>query len=577
MNYCIINGYRIYPSLGNSIKVTKENSLIKDRDAQTMEIEFPLSIFANRKFFGSLNRIDVMKRAVEYKDCILYADNLIIIRGKATITTISNISVKLQIVSGVRLSATDDYYSSIYIDEIDAYQDVNVQEYGMADVGEDGVYALPSVYDETNDVVLNRKSVRVHADGNYDYTALQNRTIQPYLTNVIRRVFLYLGYDLGACFLDEEPWSRVLIYNNRYSTTLRGALPHWSVKTFLDELRKLFNIGYVYDEEKKTVSLHRYFDTLDTVEYECLDEFNTDYDEDGLEYIGASNLVYNLSDSEENKYADMDEDILSKFSVKEYASMGVAQGELGKLSEREKMTTIFHFTNDPFGETWGYCRKSEEDDALRFSLTSFGWFMHLRREASDNNVELNMVPCAVRHVEFDIRLYLVMNEWPVGDPVRAAFTMPSSTNAAEYTESEASKEYVSVEDYLENGNEPAEREEAERMELYFLTGKTYDFDVKEFNLDKTVSFLNCSNEYEGGSFRFEGGRGEKNIGQFHEKKKRIENKEQVVIKFFADDVPDPKNIFVFRNKRFLCDKIEMEINDKGFNKLMTGYFYEMVL
>ena len=71
MNYCIINGYRIYPSLGNSIKVTKENSLIKDRDAQTMEIEFPLSIFANRKFFGSLNRIDVMKRAVEYKDCIL--------------------------------------------------------------------------------------------------------------------------------------------------------------------------------------------------------------------------------------------------------------------------------------------------------------------------------------------------------------------------------------------------------------------------------------------------------------------------------------------------------------------------
>lgn len=574
MNYCIINGQKIFPALGQNIKVTKENPYIKDRDSQTMEIEFPLSIYSNRKFFGNLNRIDVVKKSVEYSNCVLYSNNLLIIRGKATITTISNESVKIQIVSGIRLSTTDDYYSSIYIDEIDAYQNINVQNGNLTDVGEENIYALPPVYDETNEIVLNRKDFIRNDSGKYDEAILQKIAIQPYLTNIVRQVFKYLGYELDLCFLDNKPWSQVLIYNNKYALSLKAALPHWSVKTFLDEIKKLFNVGFIYNEEKKTVSLSRYFDTLETVEYDCLDEFNTDYDEDGLEYIGASNLTYNLSESEENKYADIDEEVLNKFSIKEYVSMSAAQKDIVNMSELEKMTTIFKFTNDPFGETWGFCRKIVDDDDNRFSLTSFGWFMHLRRDNTDNDVTLNMVPAAMHHVEFDIRIYNLVQFIPIDYSEKIAFSMPSTPNDTEYSDSETLEEYISVEDYLENGNEPSEKEESERMELYFLTNKKYDFDIKV--LGKTVDFLNCSSDYEGGSFRFEGGRSENKIGQFHNVAKWIENKEQVVIKFLCDDVPDPKKIFVFRNKKFLCDKIELEINDNGIDKLMTGYFYEMI-
>lgn len=52
-----------------------------------MEIEFPLSIYNNRKFFGNVNRIDVAKHSTEYNDCILYSNNLLIIKGKGTITS----------------------------------------------------------------------------------------------------------------------------------------------------------------------------------------------------------------------------------------------------------------------------------------------------------------------------------------------------------------------------------------------------------------------------------------------------------------------------------------------------------
>ena len=334
--------------------------------------------------------------------------------------------------------------------------------------------------------------------------------------------------------------------------------------------------GYVYDEERKTVSMSRYFDSLGTTEYECLDEFNTDYDEDGLEFIGASNLTYNLSDTEENKFADIEEEVLNMFSIKEYASMSDAQKDIANMEEREKMTTVFHFTDDPFGDAWGYCTKSEDEEGnSRFSITPFGNFMHLTRDGSDNGVTLNMVPAATRHVEFEIRVYFVPGISIDQYTQKIAFSMPSSTNDNEYSENKALEEYVSVENYLENGNEPTKKEEAERMELYFITGKTHDIEYDKV-VERTVSFLNCSNEYEGGSFRFEGGRADKSIGQFHVRNKLVENKEQVVIKFLADDLPDPKKIFVFRNKRFLCDKIEFEINDNGIDRLMTGYFYELV-
>lgn len=577
MNYCIINGEKVYPTVGNNIKITKENPLIKDRDAQTMEIEFPLSIYNNRKFFGNVNRIDVVKHSTEYNDCILYSNNLLIIKGKGTITSYTEKAVKLQIISGIRMSYTDDYYSSIYIDEIDAYANIDFDPAMLDEHGYRGLYALPPVYDETNDIVLNRKDLIREKDDNFRKEVLQNIRIQPFLAYVVRRIFYYLGYTLNHCFLDEEPWSRMLVYNNKNVLSIKGALPHWSIKTFLSELKKLFNIGYVYDEEKKTVSLNRYFDTLDTVHYECLDEFSTDYDEDGLEYINASNLKYNLSDAEENRYADIDEEVLSKFTIKDYVSISEAQKDIKNMSEIEKMTSVFRFSNDPFGEKWGYCSKSTDNEGnTLFTIYSFAWYMHVRRdEGNDTSVELNIVPAAAHHVEFDIRIYDAKYSRPVSYSKKIGFSMPSSTNDNIYTEEEIYSDYISVEDYLKNGNEPSEREESERMELYFLTGNTYSFDVD--GIDNSVTFLSAGSEYDKGSFRFDGGRSDNNIGIFHPSQKWIENKEQVVIKFLSDDVPDTKKIFVFRNKKFICDKIDINITDNGIDKLMTGYFYELTL
>lgn len=44
-----------------------------------------------------------------------------------------------------------------------------------------------------------------------------------------------------------------------------------------------------------------------------------------------------------------------------------------------------------------------------------------------------------------------------------------------------------------------------------------------------------------------------------------------------DGIPDPTRIYVFCNKRYICAKVEIKINESGIDRLKTGYFHEIKL
>ena len=70
------------------------------------------------------------------------------------------------------------------------------------------------------------------------------------------------------------------------------------------------------------------------------------------------------------------------------------------------------------------------------------------------------------------------------------------------------------------------------------------------------------------------------IGGFHNKgvkiKRNINGNNEINIKFLFDGKPDPRKIYVIRNRKFICSKIEMTVNEKGIDRVKTGYFYEML-
>lgn len=59
-------------------------------------------------------------------------------------------------------------------------------------------------------------------------------------------------------------------------------------------------------------------------------------------------------------------------------------------------------------------------------------------------------------------------------------------------------------------------------------------------------------------------------GQLH-----IDKTAKRIIKFLPEGNVDPKKLFVIRGKRFVCEKIERQVDAKGVQPMATGYFYEV--
>ena len=56
---------------------------------------------------------------------------------------------------------------------------------------------------------------------------------------------------------------------------------------------------------------------------------------------------------------------------------------------------------------------------------------------------------------------------------------------------------------------------------------------------------------------------------------QVDKHNPITIKFVTEEMPDPSKIFVFRNKRYICEKIEMNVTEDGIENEKTGYFYEI--
>ena len=65
------------------------------------------------------------------------------------------------------------------------------------------------------------------------------------------------------------------------------------------------------------------------------------------------------------------------------------------------------------------------------------------------------------------------------------------------------------------------------------------------------------------------------LGQLHQNGFTFNMKARHCFRFLADDMPDPTRVYIIRGKPYGCEKVEANIGDRGMERLMTGYFYEM--
>lgn len=604
---CIINGSAAYPAASLSVKITYANQYVTDDGEYSYDIAFPMEIPENRRIFSNISRLDVRKSIAKFDDCKLYASGMMVLSGVGTVLSVSDTEVKLQIVGGKSRIKYNEKLTQHYIDQIDLGKaaepgvKLTSKEWkslqwmvewtdayfptSTGQIGEEGKYVFVPTYDETNDRTAN------YICGKAKRT-IGNCAVHVNLNHLLRLVLEYEGYTLKRNDFDTYPWNTLYVASAYRTLEFSKGLPHWTCYTFIDEYRKFFNASIHFDDISKTVTVVKAneLSSNSLSAYEPLDEYSVDYDEDGsLNTAETSNLEYNLgSVANRSDYVTIPQAALDYFDI--YEIRGYGNGWWDTIESwdlKKKRTTI---VKHAYGtEPYTYYIYVEDEDGNEGWQVAGYWNTLVRNEESDNSISLNISPAG-------LMTWYGYLEMPIGVMSstkyrRVALSVPNDKEqqAEEYDVDDDGYSYVSVQDAIQDDSVLDNSEdESEPLFVYFLGKKFHDgTDSEPYKLVDTTNGNNMAWPTPVTDWRIYWRCHAENsltlsliassanaLGSMHDSLP-IDVHNCLEIKFRSRSIPDPSNIFMFRNKRYVCEKIEVEIKDDGIDPIMTGYFYMM--
>lgn len=495
------------------------------------------------------------------------------------------------------------------------------------------VYALSSswgiyvpVYDEAEDIVVNRHAYhfgpRTTTNGAviYDvgYITIDALAIQPQLMAVLRQVLQSEGY-MPIVMIEEANLSNLYIANTRKTTDVAKALPHWSVYTFLDEVAKLLNIVYEFNSETKECTIYpaQWQSRKAAVAPEMLYEYSCEVNEEADASVPSSmaNLQYDMDGSAEREWRDvLPADVRKEFGVLPYEQIdhykpGAVLGTMTP-TDRQRRQAIFrsrstYFVWASMPDGFGEKKKTHEE------FTPCGFFSPLWRDtSSDQLTSVRIIPAAMRRVWTDT----------VGPTGGGFVLMPSITGGTAEPDGSFSDDdgyYSSVQELMEAGgadtDTASQEDDTTHISLFFFD-PTAAYDLRYQHRDNTtypagttpaipsywatrhpVCFTDCRAwpEWSGSDTRatldlarlqcatskarFSSADPlDEPLPSDSYDSPKLNAQTTFTIRFLTDDIPDPSKIYIFRNRRFVCQKIEMEVTGEGVSRLKTGYFYEIL-
>ncbi len=620
---CVINGMAAYPAASQSIKLTYANQYVTDDGEYSYDINFPMSIMDNRRVFHNVSRFDVSKVTQKFNDCKLYVSGRLILSGVGTIISVTEAEIKLQIVGGKSRIKYNDKMTKHYIDEIATFgtadkpgytvdkgwsqgfknlQKINdiyrLDEDKSKFLGVEGKWCFVPVRDETNDMIANFVGVdKTKQFIGYNAPFVMNLAVQPNLMYIFRKVVEYEGYTLKRNDFDCKPWNLLYIASAYKTRELRKALPHWSSYTFIEEFRKLFNATIVFDDIRKTCSVINASEltTADSVEIEPLDEYTTDYDEDGsLSTSSTANLEYNLGDSaNRDNYEVISKKVFNSFESFHSEEISLDNQFVSTTmlwSEKKKRQTII----ENFGDYYIYVE--DENGKKSWELSGI-WSPLIRDESSEDYVDLNISPAAQVVEDINFKTGLLEDKYY---EKRCLLSIPNNKepDSKDCDIDEDGYSYTSVQDALDDESMlDTTEDEQECMNIFFiLPGRVqiggpnttslswvgnksrWPQFVTDYRINDDYRYCGIVDifyDFYSLSLRKKSEIGTTCLGSLHDNGLKIDNKNCLQVKFKSEVIPDPSNTYIIHNKKYVCEKIELEVKDDQIEPIFVGYFYMM--
>lgn len=584
---------QVWSDAAQSIKLTRENPYFTQSESYTLDVTLPMDILKNRSFFQNLQRIDCSKRPQRMK-CRLVVDSHPVLTGTARVTQATQESVKVQLVGGN--SEANLKGGQLYIDEMDmGVSEVSpVQPDGYDNYNDAGVrFVCMQSLNETTGEVINQKTVTWEstAQGTIRHpmtSHLAGDAPQPNLLDVLARVIEQMGYTPGDIFPWQDPWKNLYVASAKRTRQLAHALPHWTAKEFLSELCQLFNCTLKVDPVAMTISMESnitFFGNARTRELTPCNEYTADIsgdnDDSEAQSLANVNIGYSLSSSPAHDYDCLTEairDNAPRLTYESYQSLTRAYDVMDAALRRKYIFAC------PTGKYVDWCH---EEGGASTLLPVDMLAPLMRNNLGENSLrELKIVPVAITEEAkgkfiwqvndvtnvYNIALRSLSIENPTGDELvtadgSAGADIQDLITGTEEIQKNAEKEDLMQIFFVEDVEQTATAfidDEDENQDFTARMPMTdYRYKVKGDNHRQWSLALTPTG---GGNY----------IGQLHANGFSFNMKARHTFWFVADRMPDPRDIFVIRGKRYGCEKIEANVSDKGFDQLMTGYFYEML-
>lgn len=429
---------------------------------------------------------------------------------------------------------------------------------------------------------------------------------QPYLCIIVERVLGALGYSLAPAdnVLHQGWMGQVFIANARGTLHFAGCVPHWTVKEFFTELRNLFGVIVLVEGKRARVVSRTTLYTSDAaVEiHSATDERSTDIDTEGEQKETTSgNVGYAFTDIVDRQLS-IGEEAYEKMDVRRVADADlVAAFQSVGEEERAKSNILFYAT--PSGDRFGIFYNT---DTERFSFPEVDHLGPLFRDEDFKvDTQLRIVPASMAEDKAVLKTkymeYIVqgrpgyytydklanVDERPYDD-----FYVPYLITAD--TLQASSKTLFNLQTYIES-EEDTTQDEAEKQEvmevavncgsiftqsfqpnkvnepdLFYTVNLPYPVGVPYYRSrvdDSIVHVPDCMQfllHYPGSPVNLCLTAGNLNIDT------------RVVRQIsFTDRATDPNRVYLINGRKYLCQKIEITLDDQGVQPLKKGYFFEV--
>lgn len=429
---------------------------------------------------------------------------------------------------------------------------------------------------------------------------------QPYLCIIVERVLGALGYSLAPedNVLHQGWMGQVFIANARGTLHFAGCVPHWTVKEFFTELRNLFGVIVLVEGKRaRVVSRTTLYTSGAAVEIlSATDERSTDIDTEGEQKETTSgNVGYAFTDIIDKQLA-IGEDAYEKMDVRRVADADLAAA-FQSVSEEERAKSNILFYTTSSGSRFGIFHNTEADS---YSLTEVDYAGPLFRDEDFKvDTQLRIVPASMAEDKAVLKTKYTENIVQ-GRPGYYTFDKLANADERPYddfhvpylitadTLQASSKTLFNLQTFIES-EEDTTQDEAEKQEvmevavncgsiftqsfqpnkvnepdLFYTVSLPYPVGVPYYRSrvdDSIVHVPDCMQfllHYPGSPVNLCLTAGKLNIDT------------RVVRQIsFTDRATDPNRVYLINGRKYLCQKIEITLDDQGVQPLKKGYFFEV--